>query len=130
MKYQTKQRLIEYLYPTKELMGFMLNDIYQEILEICPKTIFINPENEIDEQRKKNFEFVKKEIVTFILKNENYKQELFKHYKHTMIAPIFLDILMGITFYLANISEDFNNMDIFNDKRSICYHTQTILDFV
>lgn len=130
MTNERKQKMIKYLYPTDELMEFMCNDLYQELLNIVPIKLFVHSDNLIHSVREANFKTVKENIVKFILINKNYKQELFKHYKHSMISPIVNDIIIGLTFYIVNTSDEYQNVDIFQNKKSICYEKVSILDFI
>ena len=130
MERTKRQKLVESLYSTEALMDFMCRDFYQELLAITPKTLYVSSKNISNKVRKINLQKVKEKIVKFILTNENYKQELFKHYKHKMLSPILYDTIVGLTFYIAMTSDKYQDIDIFQDKRSICYHTQTILDFI
>ena len=125
-----KQKLLEYLYPTEELMDFMCNDVYQELLCVTPESLYISVDNINDMIREENLQKVKKEIVKFILDNKNYKKEIFKYYKHTMLWPVLYDILVGLTFYVASVSNPYQNIDIFSNKKSICCGIQSILNFV
>ena len=130
METKDKQKLVEYLYPTDQLMNFMCNDLYQELLCLMPKSLYLSTKNLSGKIRKQNFQKVKQEIVKFILTNLNYKTELFKHYKHTMISPILYDVIVGLTFYIASTSDKYQDVDIFKDKKSVCCGVCSILNFI
>lgn len=125
-----KQKLVRYLYPTKQIRGLMCNDIYQELLEIIPIECCISIENSSSKVREKNLEFVKGVIKGFILGNTEYKQILFEHYKHNNLDAIVYDILIGLVLYTSTISDEFENVDILQDKKSICYGEIFILDLI
>lgn len=127
---EIRQKLVEYLYPTKQIMGLMCNDIYQELLEIIPIDCCICDENSNPNTRAENLGFVKGAIKGFIAGNKNYKQALCKHYNHNNIDAIVYDIFIGLVLYIASAFDDFVDVDIINDNRSVCYEERFVLDLV
>jgi len=124
-----KQKLIEYLYPTDKMMEFMCNDIYQELLKIIPLKMCISYKNTNKFVREENKVVVENTIKNFINTN-NYKQQLFKFYKHENINTIAKDVLIGLVFYIANTNDKYANIDIFSSSKSICYDKTSILRFI
>lgn len=125
-----KQRLVKYLYPTKQIMGLMCNDIYQQLLEIIPLESCISKDNINNTTREKNLEFVQGVIKGFVLGNIDYQKILFEYYHHNNIDWIVHDILIGFTLYISTLSEEFDNINIFNSKKSILYGESFILDLI
>lgn len=125
-----KQKIVKYLYPTKELMGLMCNDIYQELLEIIDVESCISEDNLDDLVREQNLEFVRGAIKGFVVNNKVYQQVLFEHYKHQNIDIIVYDILIGLVMYISSIIDEFREVNILRDKRSICYGQVFILELV
>ncbi|MBQ7798023.1 MAG: hypothetical protein IJ371_02765 [Clostridia bacterium] len=89
-----KQKLVRYLYPTKEIRGLMCNDIYQELLEIIPLEACISKDNLNKNVREENLEFVSGAIKGFLVFNKSYQQVVFEYYKHTNLDWIVRDILI------------------------------------
>ena len=130
MTNEQKQKMVEYLYPTDQILDFMCNDVYQELLNVIPTNLIIHTNNLVHSVRENNFKLVKENVFKFIILNKNYKAELFNLYKHSMLAPIVHNIIIGLTFYIVNTNEKYHNIDIFKNKKSICYQKVSILDFI
>ena len=113
---ETKEKLVRYLYPTKQLGKLMCEDIYQELLEIIPLECCISKDNLNEKIHKKNFEFVRWVIKGFLLGNVDYQQVFFNYYKHNNLDWIIRDILIGLVLYVSTLSDEFNNIDIIKDK--------------
>lgn len=125
-----KQKLVRYLYPTKQIRELMCNDIYQELLEVIPMENCISEDNVDDRTRENNLSEVRGVIKGFVLGNSVYKQILFDYYKIDNLEWIVGDILIGFVLYISTLSEGFENIDILSDKRSILYGEQVILDLL
>ena len=125
-----KQKLVRYLYPTKEIMGIMCNDIYQELLEIIPLESCISEDNLKDTVRENNLGFVRGAIKGFLGGNVEYQKVVFEYYKHNNIDWIARDILIGFVLYISGISAEFKDVDILNDKKSILYGETFILELI
>ena len=125
-----KQKIVKYLYPTKELRGLMCNDVYQELLEMIDVESCISDDNLDDLVREQNLGFVRGVIKGFVATNKAYQQILFKHYKHQNIDSIVYDILIGLVLYISSIIDEFSEVDILKDRRSICYGQVFILELV
>ena len=127
---ENKQKLVRYLYPTKEIRGLMCNDIYQDLLEIIPIEKCISEDNLNSIMRAKNLEFVRGAIKGFLLGNSEYQKVLFEYYKHTNLDWIVRDILIGFVLYITTLSDEFNNIDILSNEQSIIYGEVFILDLI
>ncbi|MBQ8522316.1 MAG: hypothetical protein IJ458_01470 [Clostridia bacterium] len=125
-----KEKLVRYLYPTKEISGLMCNDIYQELLEIIPLECCICEDNIKDNVRTRNLVFVRGAIKGFVLGNIEYQKILFEYYHHDNLEWIVRDILIGFVLYISTISEKFKEIDILKDKQSILYGETFILDLM
>ena len=125
-----KQKLVKYLYPSKQIMGLMCNDIYQQLLEIIPLEKCISKDNINNSTRAKNLQFVRGAIKGFVLGNTEYQKILFEYYHHNNLDWIVRDILIGLVLYISTLSEDFVNIDILKDKQSILYGESFILDLI
>jgi len=125
-----KEKLVRYLYPTKEIRGLICNDIYQELLEIIAIERCISDDNINNQVREKNLEFVCGAIKGFVLGNVSYQQVLFEYYKHNNLDWIVRDILIGFVLYISTLSDEFKDIDILKDEQSICYGEVFILDLI
>ena len=125
-----KQKLVKYLYPTKQIMFFTCNDLYQELLELIPIDICISEDNLDSQTRLKNFGFVQGVINGFLLTNQEYLDELYVLYKHYNIESIVYDILIGFVLYISSVNKQFMEVDILKDEQSIIYGEQFILDLI
>lgn len=111
-------------------MSFMCNDLYQELLEIIPRNICISSKNVSSKVRKENLQLARKVINSFIHNNPNYKAVLYEYYKTPNIDFVISQILIGLVFYIANTTDRYARLDIFNDKKSICHNEMTLLNFI
>ena len=127
---EQKEKMVRYLYPTKKIMSLMCNDIYQELLEIIPIERCISEDNLNARVRNNNLEFVRGVIKGFILGNKEYAKILFEYYHHEHIDAIAYDILIGLVLYISSISEEFKNIDILKDEKSIIYGEIFILELI
>ena len=125
-----KEKFVRYLYPTKEIMGLMCNDIYQELLEIIPLEHCISIDNLNSDVRTKNLEFVRGAIKGFLLGNIKYQKVLFEYYHYNNLDWIVRDILIGFVLYISTLSEEFKSIDILKNKQSILYGETFILDLI
>lgn len=48
-----KEEILKYLFPTEEIRKFLVNDLYQELLENIDTTLFYNDGNIFDRVRDK-----------------------------------------------------------------------------
>ena len=90
----------------------------------------ISKDNLIDSVRDKNQEFVRGVIKGFLVSNPDYLKILFEYYKHNDIEPIVYDILIGFTLYVSLLSDEYKDINILKDKRSILYGETFILDLI
>ncbi len=125
-----KEKLVRYLYPTKEIGGLMCNDIYQELLEIIPLDRVIGEDNLDKDVRAKNLEFVLGVIKGLMLGKVEYQKVLFEYYRHNNVEWITRDILIGLVLYISTLSAEFKDVDILKSKQSICYGDVFILDLI
>lgn len=130
MNINRKQKLVEYLYPTEQIMSFMCNDLYQELLENISVSSCISSKNVVNKLRGENLKYVKSQIFRFLNSNREYINRLFELYQHNDLNKIVDDILIGLVFYISNTTDKFFRLDIFNDKKSICYNKMSILNFI
>jgi len=121
MNISRKQKLVEYLYPTDEMMSFMCNDLYQELLKVVSPTNCISSKNMANKVRLENLRFVKQQIIDFVQSNKCYHEQICYYYKAKDSNKALYDILIGLVFFIANTTNKYSRLDIFYDKKSICY---------
>lgn len=127
MNIEEKQKLLQLLYPNDEIRDFLINDLYQELINIIPKSLCISSKNLVNSTREKNLQKVKMYINDFFKDNESYIQtinDLFSVKYNEMIE----DVIIGFCFYLSQTKN--NDIHIFKDKRSICFSEVSIIDIL
>ena len=120
MTKEEKIALIKFLYLNDETRDFLCNDLFQEFKNIIPKTMCLSNENLNDDMRAYNHSCVKLLIQVFFNENINYKEltkKLFSHYTENRLIE---HLILGYVFFIANINNK-EDIDIFKDKKSICY---------
>ena len=130
MNNERKEKLLKYLFPTEEIRKFVCNDLFMELSEIIKTTDCISSKNIKNSVRQENKEKVEKQIKEFIKQNPNYEKMLLELYHQKDISQIYDDILIGYTFYLASTYGRIGEIDIFKDKKSICYAPISIIDIL
>ena len=104
---ETKEKMVRYLYPTKEIRGLMCKDIYQELLELIALEKCISKDNLNDKVRNSNLEFVSGVVKGFVFGRVEYQKVLFEYYHHKNLEWIAHDILIGLVLYISLIGEEF-----------------------
>lgn len=130
MESERKQKLIKYLYPNEKIRSFLCDNIYLELCNILPKQIFISQKNIVSATRKENLNNAKSVINSYIENNIEIKKSLFSLFKNNNLEIIIGDIVIGYVFYLTNSVPRMNGIDIFRDKRSVCYSPISIIDII
>lgn len=119
MTQEQKITLVDYLYLNKETQSFLCNDLFQELKHTIPETLCISEKNINDEIRINNYSCVKMLILIFFQKNPDYKDITKKLFANFTEKKLIEHLILGYVFFLTII--DKNNIDIFKDKKSICY---------
>ena len=123
-------KFLKYLYPTDEIRDFMINDFYQELSEIIPKTKCFSSENVVNATRENNYNYVRTSIIEFLNTNPTYQKELQKLFKKP-VNEMVEEFIIGHVFYVVNTDKNNSGVDIFKNKKSICYTSSpTILDIL
>lgn len=108
----------------------MCNDLYIELSFIIDKKLCISVRNIKHSKRKENLLIVKNLIKEFIEQNFCYKNMILKFYSDIKIEKILNTIVIGYVLFLSNVNEQNCKLDIFNNKKSICYNLKYILDMI
>lgn len=123
-------KFLRYLYSTDEIRDFMINDFYQELGENIAKTKCFSSENVVNATRENNYNYVKKSIIEFLNTNPTYQKELQKLLKRPANDMV-EEFIIGYVFYVVNTDKNNACVDIFKNKKSICYTSSpTILDIL
>lgn len=130
MDNERKTKLLKYLFPTEEIRKFVCNDLFMELSEIIKTTDCISSKNIKNAVRQENKAKVEKQIKEFLQKNPVYEKMLLELYHQDNINKIYDDILIGYTFFLASTYGRIGEIDIFKDKKSICYAPISIIDIL
>ena len=115
-----KEEILKYLFPTEEIRKFLVNDLYQELLENIDTTLFYNDGNIFDRVRDERYKKVFDDIELFLYKNKEYAVELARLFDGHDFVLILEDLICGIVFYYINVIKK-EPIDIFNDRRSLVY---------
>lgn len=130
MDNERKTKLLKYLFPTEEIRKFVCNDLFMELSEIIKTTDCISSKNIKNAVRQENKAKVEKQIKEFISQNPVYEKMLLELYHQDNISKVYDDVLIGYTFYLASTYGRIGEIDIFKDKKSICYAPISIIDIL
>jgi len=117
MTQEQKVKLLKFLYSNEQT--FLCNDLFQELLNIVPKTKCICSRNIVDKTRYDNYIEVFTFIKQFLDRNSDYKSIVLKIFSSYEEQELINHLIVGYVFYLAML--DNKDLDIFKDKRSICY---------
>lgn len=115
-----KEEILKYLFPTEEIRKFLVNDLYQELLENIDTTLFYNDGNIFDRVRDERYKKVYNDIELFLYKNREYAVELARLFDGQDFVMIIEDLICGIVFYYINVIKK-EPIDIFCDRRSLVY---------
>lgn len=115
-----KEEILKYLFPTEEIRKFLVNDLYQELLENIDTTLFYNDGNIFDRVRDERYKKIYNDIELFLYKNREYAVELARLFDGHDFVLILEDLICGIVFYYINVIKK-EPIDIFNDRRSLVY---------
>jgi len=120
-----EEKFLQLLYRTDEIRERMINDVYQELLEVIPATLCFGSKNVVNATREENLNIALNSIANFMDKNSDYKKLIKNIYGENIEF-----VLYGYLFYLAHTNEKYFGIDIFKDKRSILYNEISILDIL
>ena len=120
-----EEKFLQLLYRTDEIRKIMINDVYQELLEIIPIKLCFSSKNIVKETREMNLKTALNSISNFIDNNVDYKNVIQEIYEDNLEY-----VLYGYMFYLSNTNEKCLGIDIFKDKKSILYSEISLLDIL
>lgn len=130
MDKKTKEKLFNYFYPTEKIRSFMCNDFYQELLNLVPTSLCINEKNRDKYVREQNFLFVINTIKNFILTDKIYNKVIFELHQGVEIDYLVEKILQSYVFYIVSTNVRHKKIDMYRDRRSICYAKISIADML
>lgn len=129
MESQRILKLMKYLYPTDEIRNFMFNDLNIELSAYLPKEMIISAKNSKDIIRTLNKGEALHRISVFFEQNSNYLKQVCELYGKTDISDMLGDILQGYALFIIINDEKYKNVDIFKDKKSVCYTLISAVDY-
>lgn len=106
-----------YYFPSKEVLDFMLNDLFEELKKLVSIDLIYSEDNKQDSIRTKNRNNVEDIIVQFFNENPVYIQEFKKLYQRDFIEVID-NIIESFTFSIL-----LDEKKTYKDKKSISYTT-------
>lgn len=123
------EKISLYLYGNDETRSFLINDLFQEFSLIIDEKDCINWKNRVRKTRLKSKITVALLISKFLKENKIYLIKLNEFYPASTFEDIVETLVLGYVFYLSQVKEKFKNVNIFKDKKSICYSSSpTIFD--
>ena len=128
MYYERKEKLLKYLFWNEEMRDFLCNDFFVELSYVIKYTDCISSKNIGNLERSKNLKKVKNQIIKFLNDNIDYRDKIFEIYIKQELSQIIDELTIGFVFYLSQTRFRFNNIDIFRNKRSICYSPISVID--
>lgn len=124
-----KNKLTNYLYPTKDIQEFMLYDLYVELISLLTKKVCFSVDNMKEEARKTNLNKAKLIISSFLDNNLNYKKRLIE-LNLKIEDNLIEEILWGYILFITTNINNGTGADVFWDKRSVCYSKSSIIDLL
>lgn len=106
-----------YYFPSKEVLDFMLNDLFVELKELVSTDLIYSEDNKKDSVRTQNRNKVEDIIVSFFNENPVYVKEFKKFYQRDFIEGID-NIIESFTFSVL-----LDEKKTYKDKKSIAYTT-------
>ena len=126
--YYNKTKVKEYLYQTIETEK-LLKEINEDIYKLIDAEILINEKNINQEYRKKNYRKLYNLLEKYFNQNYNLYDKLLSIYNvnNVYIEEIITDVIYNLVFDYSQRQEQFKNMNIFKNKKSICYDEKPTL---
>ena len=126
--YYNKTKVKEYLYPTIETEK-LLKEINEDVYKFIDAEILINEKNINKEHRKKNYRKLYNLLEEYFNQNYNLYDKLLSIYNvnNVYIEEIITDVIYNLVFDYSQRQEQFKNMNIFKNKKSICYDEKPTL---
>ena len=121
MKQQQKMKLLSILFGNDSARQFLCKDFFQELSNLIPISKCINNENIVSGIRNKNYDDVLSTLSQFLKDNLEYKKMIKDLLSITEDNELEKHLLMSYVFYCCLTDSTNKNIDIFKDKRSICY---------
>ena len=106
-----------YYFPSKEVLDFLVNDLFEELKELVSADLIYSEENKKDSVRTQNRNKVEDIIVKFFNENPVYISEFKKLYQRDFIEVID-NIIESFTFSVL-----LDEKKTYKDKKSIAYTT-------
>lgn len=110
-----KLNVLLYYFPNKEVLDFMLNDLFEELKALITEDMLYNEENKKDSIRTQNRNNIEDIIVKFIDNNPIYAEEIKRLYEKDFIELI--DNIIESFTYSVLLDEN----KTYKDKKSIAY---------
>ena len=120
-----EEKLLQFLYRNEEIRKRLINDVYQELLEVVPPSLCFNSKNVVNATRDENLRKALSSISNFLENNADYNKVIEEIYDED-----FQFVLCGYMFYLSHTNEKYIGIDIFKNKKSILYSEISLLDIL
>ena len=130
MNPERKLKLLNYLFPREEIRRFMCNDFFIELSYSVPKVICFSEKNCSHARRKANFETLSNLIMKFLQENITYEKIILELYKVSQIEDIIYEIIIGYVLFVVASNNKLVGVDIFKNKKSVCYSPISVVDLL
>lgn len=115
-------KLLSLLFPTPEIREFFCNDLFVEINNQTSTSLCISTYNKINKIRSTNLKMVKLIIENILKNNIEYMDKIKRLFFYNDIENLLDEIIAAYVFYISLTNKKFEGVDVFNDKKSICYN--------
>ena len=120
---------MKYLFPTEKARKFMCNDLCVELLNLLPHSLCFSSQNINAVNRKNNKDTLIKQIIQFFENNLDYVN-MYKAIYNCDYEGNVEDVLITYVFYVSNLHNKYRIIDIFRDKRSVCFCPISVIDII
>lgn len=122
MNKNKNSKLLNVLFPTPEIRHFFCNDLFVEFDKQISTSSCISSYNRINKVRSTNFQIIKLQIENILKENNEYLEKVKRLFFYVEIDDLIDYIIASYVFYIAITNKKFSEIDVFNDKRSICFN--------
>lgn len=114
-----EQILLDCLFPNPKARKFSCNGLFEEIK--IPFSICYSNRNKKEEVRKENYKIIERTIRDFLKEEDKYNTVLLVLYDSNNVDEIIEDLVKGYVFFRIITSKRYKSVDIFNDRKCVCF---------
>ena len=125
---EDKDKILKYLFPNEELREFLCDNLFLDLSKEIKVQNCISPKNFNIETRTENKSIIISKIQEHI-NTKNYHVQIKKFYNCDFDGAVKY-ILPAFVYYLTQFNFKYSGVDIFKDKRSVCYSPVSSIDIL